>query len=158
MPTIIIDLALKSLGVLREYWGQFSLGAAVIFLALWGRGCAVSNALSLELEACNAKPPAVQAVAVQGRAAQSVRVIFRDGSPCPDLFAENTTETSVSVTQTAGNAPKCPPAAPWALQIGLGYQVRPYAIVGLRTGAVTVFGTMSQEAAGGGLAWDAIKW
>jgi hypothetical protein len=93
--------------------------SAVAFALLWSRSCIQSNALSIELEACKAKPPAVQTVTVAAKAKQVVQIVYRDGSPCPDVTATNDNDFNVGVTQTA-SGDKTSPVGMGPLTLGLG--------------------------------------
>jgi hypothetical protein len=91
----------------------------VAFMLLWSNSCINCNSLSMELEACRSKPPTIQTVTVQGKATQVVKVIYKDGSPCPDVTATNDSEFSATVTQTAQAT--CPPSEHMGpLTFGLG--------------------------------------
>ena len=131
-------------------------GTTVLFVALWGRSCVQSNALSLELEACKAKPPVIQTVTA--KALQTVKVVYRDGSPCADVEATN--DSSVSVTQTASTTPQNGPRTPSnGLWVGGGYIGRPYVSAGLQIGALEVHGQVTPLLDyGGGVSWRAFAW
>jgi hypothetical protein len=90
-----------ALDFVREHWARIGSGLAVLFWLLLIRGCAENAQLSAELKACLSKPPQVQfqTVTVTAKATQSVRIIYRDGSPCPDVLADNSTETGATVAQ-----------------------------------------------------------
>lgn len=97
--------------------------STVAFCGLWMRSCAGSNALSLELEACKAKPPTVQTVYVKQDCKQSVKVVYKDGSPCPDVAVDNSSDFVLGVTQTAGSGdkPSLPPLGPWTFALGASH-------------------------------------
>jgi hypothetical protein len=149
----------KVLGFLKDNAKPILGIGCIAFCLLWSRGCVESNALSIELEACKAKPPVIQTVNVQSKARQEVRVVYRDGSPCPELVAVNDAESAVSVTQTA-SAPSVPVVRNSnGVSIGAGYLATPYAVVGLEMGRVLVQGQYGiGDVYGGAVSWKALSW
>jgi hypothetical protein len=83
----------------------------------------------------------VQTVTVTAKALQTVKIVYRDGSPCPDVTAENSSDFAVGITQTA-KAPGgggLPPLGPLTLGLGAAYYQgiwHPAAGVGVAFGRV----------------------
>lgn len=98
-------------------------GTTILFAGLWSRSCIQSNALSLELEACQKKAPIIQTVYVKQDCKQLTKVVFQPGSPCPDMTSENDNSFSIGVTQTAVGASgdKVSPLGPWTLSLGASH-------------------------------------
>jgi len=159
MNPLTVKLALD---FVREHWARIGSGLAVLFWLLLIRGCAENAQLSAELKACLAKPPQVQyqTVTVTAKAVQSVRIIYRDGSPCPDVLADNSTETGVSVAQGQESVPTSQPGGkkgPLSVSVGAAfYQGGAYLALGGGYWLETPLGDMGLEV--NGLfppAWDA---
>jgi len=101
LPVAAIEAGLKAWQFGKENAKPILAGTSILFLGLWSRSCVQCNALSLELEACRNAPPSVQTVTVTAKALQTVKIVYRDGSPCPDMEAVNSSDFAVGVTQTA---------------------------------------------------------
>jgi hypothetical protein len=117
-------LALVEVGRLAaEFAAKYKaelLGLALFIMSFaWAGGCAKNADLQAKLDACEAKPPVVQTVTVAAKAVQTVRVVYKDGSPCADVEASNDNSFSVGVTQTAGGS-SAPASNMGPLTLGLG--------------------------------------
>jgi hypothetical protein len=119
----MISIGIKAAEFAKENAKPILAGSTILFFGLWSRSCIQANGLSLELEACRNAPPTIQTVTVTAKALQTVKIVYRDGSPCPDVTAENDSTFSVGVTQTAGNASgsSLPSLGPWTLGVGASH-------------------------------------
>lgn len=118
-----IELGAQAALWAKEHAKPILAVSTVCFMGLWSRSCIQSNALSLQLEACRNQPPTVQTVTVTAKAFQTVKIVYRDGSPCPDVTAENSSDFVLGVTQTAGlsDGDKLSPLGPLTLGLGASY-------------------------------------
>ena len=121
-------LATIELGAQAALWAKENAkpilaGTTILFAGLWSRSCIQSNGLALELEACLKKEPTVQTVYVKQDCKQSVKVVYKDGSPCPDVAVDNSSDFVVGVTQTAGgnNLKPTDTLGPWTLALGASH-------------------------------------
>lgn len=121
-------LATIELGAQAALWAKENAkpilaGTTILFAGLWSRSCIQSNGLALELEACLKKEPTVQTVYVKQDCKQSVKVVYKDGSPCPDVAVDNSSDFALGVTQTAGGSvgDKVSPLGPWTLALGASH-------------------------------------
>ena len=118
-----IDLGIKAAEWAKENAKPILAVSTVCFMGLWSRSCIQSNELSLKLETCLNAPPSVQTVTVTAKALQTVKIVYRDGSPCPDVEAVNASDFALGVTQTA-KAPggsSAPALGPLTLGLGAAY-------------------------------------
>lgn len=115
-----IETGIKVAGWAKENAKPLLGVSTVAFGLLWCNSCINSNALAIQLEACRNQPPTVQTVTVTAKALQTVKIVYRDGSPCPDVTAENSSDFSVGLTQTAGRADGDKVDALGPLTLGLG--------------------------------------
>lgn len=159
---IALEVVLSVLSWIWEHGRAVFLGLALLFMGLWGKGCATSNALSLELEACRKAPPttATATAATATRTITQVRVVYKDGSPCPDVALDTDSQNATTGTATASIPPqKCPSLPFYGLQIGGGYLGTPYASLGLSAGPWTLSGQAGLGPVwGGGLTYRAVSW
>jgi hypothetical protein len=93
----LIEQAAEVWAWLRKYWPQVSIVAVGILLLGLFDSCGQNGRLKLALAACEAKEPAIQTqyvyVTLTAKANQSVKIVYRDGSPCPDVVAVNDSES-----------------------------------------------------------------
>lgn len=136
-----IETGLKAAGWAKENAKPLLGVSTVAFGLLWCNSCINSNALSIQLEACRNQPPTIQTVTVTAKALQTVKIVYRDGSPCPDVAVDNSSDFSVGVTQTAGRVDggKVDALGPLTLGLGAAYYSgiwHPAAGVGMAFGKV----------------------
>jgi hypothetical protein len=118
-------LATIELGAEAALWAKENAkpilaGSTILFMGLWSRSCLQSNELSLRLEACLKQEPTVQTVYVKQDCKQSVKIVYKDGSPCPDVAVDNSSDFVASITQTAKASGY---ADLWHPSAGVGYSL-----------------------------------
>jgi hypothetical protein len=149
------------LEIAKRYWGHIGVALAVLFAALTMRGCARQVDLESKLQACLAKPPSIQyqTVTVTAKATQSVRIVYKDGSPCPDVLAVNDAETGASVAQGQENGSTGQPGAKSGLFLGASYgSSGPLATASVTLGPVMVHGGGWVGAWQAGAAYRILAW
>jgi len=140
LPIAAIELGVKAWQFGKENAKPILAGTSILFLGLWSRSCIQSNALSLELEACLRKEPAKQIVYVKQDCKQAIQIVYKNGSPCPEVTATNDSQQAANVTQTATGGGNClPQLGPVTLGLGAAYYQglwHPAAGVGVAFGRV----------------------
>lgn len=130
--------------MLNDY--KWQIGCGLLALCLILSLLKLSRASS-ELAAWQSKPATVQTVYVKEKCNQTVKVIYKDGSPCADVTAENGTETEASVIQTAkADCPELPNTMVW---LGGGYYGAPLASLGVSYHAFKLTGLVGIGQYGG---------
>jgi hypothetical protein len=136
---------IEAIEFVKAHWQKLGVGLAALFAFTTWQGCTRNLELNAKLIACETKAP--QVVTVAAKAKQDVRIVYRDGSPCPDVTATNDSEAVATVAE-AKPLP-CPSVPTVGLWIGGGYLGTPYVSAGVQWKAVQV------EAKRGPLEWGA---